>query len=109
MPSSGSTSRRTFMNEYCGSAFSMAASAADRVERQWMPRIDNSLAHAERHDRRADLLGQRQDLGAGIDRASADPDHRRLCAIDQLGERGNLLRIGHRIVALAERIDWRHI
>ena len=59
---------------------------------------------AERHDRRPGLFRQGQDLGRGILRPAADPDHRGPRLIHHLGQAGDLLGIGHRVRMQGQRV-----
>ena len=53
---------------------------------------DDAAPAAEGHDRRVDHLGQREDFVARIDRAAADPDHRRLAPV--ISAAAGLIRSG---------------
>ncbi len=66
--------------------------------------IDNAASAAERYHRRIDALGQRADLGRGMQRTAADPEHRRLRLVQQLRQCGDALGIGQRL-----RVAWQWI
>ena len=84
-------------------------SAAGTVRPRAMTIIDDAAATAERDHRRADLLGQSQDFRAGVQRAAADPDHRRLRRIDQFRQRGDAFRVRHRVGQRRQRVHRRHL
>ena len=66
--------------------------------------IQHAAAVAEGDHGGADLLGQRFDLGTGVQRAAADPDHRRPGPVGQFRQRRDLLRVRGRIGEQGQRV-----
>ena len=66
--------------------------------------IDDAAPAAERHDGRVDAFRQRADLGRGVQRTAADPQHRRLRLVQQLRQRGDPIGIGQRLRMARQRI-----